>query len=47
MTRNTKDQAFLGRLRQIFPFSWRDCGVCLGILGAAALVCAAADDRLI
>lgn len=40
MTRNTKDQAFLGRLRQIFPFSWRDCGVCLGILGAAALLCA-------
>ena len=40
MTRNTKDQAFLGRLRQIFPFSWRDCGVSLGILGAAALLCA-------
>ena len=40
MTRNTKDEAFLGRLRQICPFSWRDCGVCLGILGAAALLCA-------
>ena len=40
MTRNTKDQTFRGRLRQIFPFSWRDCAVCLGILAAAALLCA-------
>ena len=40
MTRNTKDQTFRGSLRQIFPFSWRDCAVCLGILAAAALLCA-------
>ena len=40
MTRNTKDQTLSGRLRQIFLFSWRDCAVCVGILAAAALLCA-------
>ena len=40
MTRNTKDQTLRGRLRQIFLFSWRDCVVCVGILAAAALLCA-------
>ena len=40
MTRNTKDQTLRGRLRQIFLFSWRDCAVCVGILAAAALLCA-------
>ena len=40
MTRNTKDQILRGRLRQIFLFSWRDCAVCVGILAAAALLCA-------
>ena len=40
MTRYTKDQTLRGRLRQIFLFSWRDCAVCVGILAAAALLCA-------
>lgn len=40
MTRYTKDQTLSGRLRQIFLFSWRDCAVCVGILAAAALLCA-------
>lgn len=40
MTRNTKNQTLRGRLRQIFLFSWRDCAVCVGILAAAALLCA-------
>ena len=42
MTRYTKDQTLRGRLRQIFLFSWRDCAVCVGILAAAALLCALA-----
>ena len=28
------------RLRQLFPFSWRDLGVSLGVLGLAAILCA-------
>ena len=28
------------RLRQLFPFSWRDLGVSLGFLGLAAILCA-------
>ncbi len=40
MTRNTKDQAFWDGCGRYSRFSWRDCGVCLGILGAAALLCA-------
>ena len=39
-TRTMKDQTFRGRLRQVFPVSWRDCGVCFGVLAAAALLCA-------
>ena len=40
MKRNTKELTFGGWLRQVFPVSWRDCGVCLGVLAAAALLCA-------
>ena len=40
ITRNTKDRTFSVRLRQVFPVSWRDCCVCLGVLAAAAVLCA-------
>lgn len=40
MTQGKKELTVRERLRQVFRFSWRDCAVCLGVLTAAAALCA-------